>query len=235
MTPNSHSSDYARTLEWDRALSTIPHRLQSPVSAIRIYARLLRKSAPAGDEDFFNGVAGIEASALELNRVIHTLSQARAVALDALDVYKEETDVGKVVYDCVDEMRAQLDDRNLEVTVADDITAEIDRLLVREILEAIIENAGRFSSTKTPIEVVVEQAGDYVEILVVDRGTGIPPDRREDVFEPFVKLDPNRSGLGLGLYVARGASRAQEGDLTVDEPAGGGSRFSLTVPRRQRL
>ena len=234
MTPNSHSSDYARTLEWDRALSTIPHRLQSPVSAIRIYARLLRKSAPAGDEDFFNGVAGIEASALELNRVIHTLSQARAVALDALDVYKEETDVGKVVYDCVDEMRAQLDDRNLEVTVADDITAEIDRLLVREILEAIIENAGRFSSTKTPIEVVVEQAGDYVEILVVDRGTGIPPDRREDVFEPFVKLDPNRSGLGLGLYVARGAARAQGGDLTVEGPAAGGSRFSLTVPLSQR-
>jgi two-component system sensor histidine kinase KdpD len=195
---------------------------------------LLRKSAPAGDEDFFNGVAGIEASALELNRVIHTLSQARAVALDALDVYKEETDVGKVVYDCVDEMRAQLDDRNLEVTVADDITAEIDRLLVREILEAIIENAGRFSSTKTPIEVVVEQAGDYVEILVVDRGTGIPPDRREDVFEPFVKLDPNRSGLGLGLYVARGAARAQGGDLTVEGPAAGGSRFSLTVPLSQR-
>jgi signal transduction histidine kinase len=234
VTPNSHSPDYARTLEWDRALSTIPHRLQSPVSAIRIYARLLRKSAPAGDEEFLNGVAGIEASALELNRVIHTLSQARMVALDALDVYKEETNVGKVVFDCVDEMRAQLDDRKLELTVADDIIAEIDRLLVREILEALIENAVRFSATETPIELVVEQAGDYVGILVVDRGTGIPSDRREDIFEPFVKLDPNRSGLGMGLYVARGAARAQGGDLTVKEQANTGSRFSLTVPLRQR-
>jgi signal transduction histidine kinase len=230
---NPHSPDYARTLEWDRALSTIPHRLQSPVSAIRIYARLLRKSAPGGDEDFLNGIAGIEASALELNRVIQTLSQARMVTLDALDVYKEETDVGKLVYDCVDEMRAQLEDRNVEVTVADDVIAEIDRLLVREILEALIDNAARFSAKDAPIELVVERAGDYAEILVVDRGTGIPADRREDIFEPFVKLDPNRSGLGLGLYVARGAARAQGGDLTVEGPAAGGSRFSLTVPLRQ--
>jgi two-component system, OmpR family, sensor histidine kinase KdpD len=233
VTSNPHSPDYTRTLEWDRALSTIPHRLQSPVSAIRIYARLLRKSAPAGDEDFLNGIAGIEASALELNRVIHTLSQARMVALDSLDVYKEEANVGKIVCDFVDEMRAHLEDRHLEATVADDITAEIDRLLVREILEALIDNSVRFSTTETPIELVVEQAGDYVEILVVDRGTGIPLDRREDVFEPFVKLDPNRSGLGLGLYVARGAARAQGGDLAVEGPEAGGSRFSLTLPLRQ--
>jgi signal transduction histidine kinase len=162
------------------------------------------------------------------------LSQARAVALDALDVYKEPTNVGALVDECVHDMRAHLDGRTIVVTIADDVTAEIDRLLVREILEELINNAARFSSKESPIELVVEHAGDDVEILVVDRGTGVAADKRDDVFDPFVKLDVNRSGLGLGLYVARGAARAQGGDLRITGPADEGSHLSLTLPLRQR-
>lgn len=223
--------DY-KTVEWDRAMSTIPHRLQSPVSAIQIYAQLLRKAAPEDDEELLRSIAGIEASARELNRVIHTLSQARAVGIDALDVYIEETDVGELVEEFVGELSGGLKERPINVTVADDVSAPVDRILVREILEELIENATRFSRKESVIELTIEQAGDGVEISVTDAGTGIPPEQHDDVFEAFVKLDPNRSGLGLGLYVARGAARAQRGDLTVGASADGGCRFTLTLPLR---
>jgi two-component system sensor histidine kinase KdpD len=226
--------DYAQaeSLDWDRAMSTIAHRLQSPVSAIQIYARLLRKHSPGGEEDFIRSVTGIEASARELNRVIHSLSQARAIGVDELDVYVEETEMKELLGECVELAAARLGDRPIEVSAGDDFIVRSDRMLVRDILDELLDNAARFSAPDSRINVEMDRSEDRVEVYVDDRGTGIPPESRESVFDPFVKLDPNRSGLGLGLYVARGAARAQGGDLAADETPGGGCRMVLSLPLR---
>ncbi|MGH2787291.1 MAG: sensor histidine kinase [Actinomycetota bacterium] len=213
-------------------MATIAHRLQSPVSAIQIYARLLRKHVPGGDADFIRSVTGIEASARELNRVIHSLSQARAVGVDELDVYVEETEMKELLGESVEIASARLEDRPIEMSAGDDFIVRADRVLVRDILEELIDNAARFSPPDSPIDIEIDRSEDRVEVRVDDRGTGIPPESRESVFDPFVKLDPNRSGLGLGLYVARGAARAQGGDLAAAETRGGGCRMVLSLPLR---
>jgi two-component system, OmpR family, sensor histidine kinase KdpD len=232
VSPKRPSPDYApASLQWDQAMSAIAHRMRSPVSAIQIHAGILKKHVLAGDEEYANSVAGIEAGADELNRVIHTFSMARAVGLDQFDVYEERTDVGEFARDCAAEASRRLEGRRIEVIVPHEVIAPIDRILVSDILVELLDNAARFSPPDSPIEVAVERAGDHdVEIAVTDRGTGIPRESREDVFEAFVKLDPNRSGLGLGLYIARGAARALGGELQMNEPAHGGSRFTLTLP-----
>jgi len=76
---------------------------------------------------------------------------------------------------------------------------------------------------------------DVVEIRVIDTGIGIPQDKLETIFEPFVQLDRTltrtASGTGLGLAISRDLARAMNGDLVVHSEEGGGAEFVLMLPR----
>jgi signal transduction histidine kinase len=69
---------------------------------------------------------------------------------------------------------------------------------------------------------------------VTDQGPGIPADRREAIFEPFVQLETNQvmsqAGTGLGLSICRRLVQAMGGDLTLESEVGRGSRFSFWIP-----
>ncbi|MGQ3031571.1 MAG: ATP-binding protein, partial [Ferrovibrionaceae bacterium] len=73
-----------------------------------------------------------------------------------------------------------------------------------------------------------------IKIAVDDDGPGIPPERREDVFRPFVRLDPSRNqatgGIGLGLTIARDVARSHGGDLTLGRAPAGGLRALVYLP-----
>ena len=70
---------------------------------------------------------------------------------------------------------------------------------------------------------------------MIDTGTGVPKDKLEAIFEPFVQLGRSLSsaheGMGLGLSISRDLARAMKGDLTVSSKVGEGSTFTLSLPR----
>jgi signal transduction histidine kinase len=81
----------------------------------------------------------------------------------------------------------------------------------------------------------VRPASGQVEIHVRDTGIGIPRDKIESIFEPFVQLDGGltrkNQGTGLGLAISRDLARAMHGDLLVQSEEGNGAEFVLTLPR----
>ena len=87
---------------------------------------------------------------------------------------------------------------------------------MRRCLANLIGNAQRHART---IAVAATALDDGVEITIDDDGPGIPADKREDVFRPFVRLDPSRNsetgGIGLGLTIARDVARSHGGDLEL--------------------
>jgi signal transduction histidine kinase len=94
----------------------------------------------------------------------------------------------------------------------------------------LVENAVRYGGSAT----VGLSAGEEVTITVADEGPGIPADRLEDVFEPFVRLETSRSretgGVGLGLAIARSVVRAHGGELRLVNRPGGGLLATITLP-----
>jgi signal transduction histidine kinase len=77
---------------------------------------------------------------------------------------------------------------------------------------------------------------DAMQVRVTDTGIGIPPDKLELIFEPFVQLDrgqsPANAGTGLGLAISRDLARSMGGDLAVESQVDHGSTFILSLPRR---
>jgi len=77
-----------------------------------------------------------------------------------------------------------------------------------------------------------------VTVRVIDTGVGIPRDKLETVFDPFVQIDTRltrpQEGVGLGLAISRDLARGMGGDLWAESAEGAGSTFILTLPRAER-
>jgi two-component system sensor histidine kinase KdpD len=104
--------------------------------------------------------------------------------------------------------------------------------LLERAIANVIENAVAWSPPTAPVRVEACVAQDRVDLHVVDRGPGIPPSQREDVFRPFQRLGDrsNGSGVGLGLAVARGFVEAMDGELRVEDTPGGGITMVISLP-----
>ena len=112
-----------------------------------------------------------------------------------------------------------------------------DRAKVDQILLNLLSNAIKFTGTKGSVKVACRMSEDTASIVVTDTGTGIPPDKLEAIFEPFVQLGRSLSsaheGTGLGLAISRELARAMNGNLTVSSTLGSGSTFTLSLPRAE--
>lgn len=111
---------------------------------------------------------------------------------------------------------------------------DIDVGRIGQVLMNLIGNAVRYCPTETTIVLVGEVEGDRLRIDVLDEGPGIPPDKRERIFDPFQQLGIDRQGetkgAGLGLSIAKGIVEAHGGRIWIDDRGDKGTTVSFTLP-----
>jgi PAS domain S-box-containing protein len=228
-------------------LANMSHELRTPLNAIGGYTELL---------DLGLRGAVTEAQRADLARIRRSQGHLLGLITDILNFAKLEA--GRVHFDVADvALAGVLDDvetlvtpqaraRGLACQVAsapcDDegrpLAVRADREKLQQVLVNLMTNAVKF--TDPPGRIAVEcdvDPGDAsrVRIAVRDTGIGIPADRLEHIFDPFVQVDPRlaraREGAGLGLAISRDLARGMGGDLTVESEVGVGSTFTLVLPR----
>ncbi len=120
---------------------------------------------------------------------------------------------------------------SLELSWKGDMNVELRPIAIKRCLTNIVSNAQRYAS-EMRIEAV--RGRTSVEITVDDNGPGIPPEKFEDVFRPFLRLDQSRNaatgGVGLGLSIARDVARSHGGDVTLAVSPLGGLRVIVRIP-----
>lgn len=112
-----------------------------------------------------------------------------------------------------------------------EIVADPD--LIGIVLSNLVDNALKYSSRDTPVDVALHQCGDRVYVEVADRGPGIAPDERERIFEKYYRAQGghDRRGSGLGLYLCRELARRHGGDIELLPPNdAGGTTVRLVLP-----
>jgi signal transduction histidine kinase len=109
-----------------------------------------------------------------------------------------------------------------------------DQERVIQILVNLLSNAIKFTPRGGRLVINCAATEKMVRMHVCDTGIGIPPDKLEAIFEPFIQvkggLTGPESGIGLGLAISRLLARAMHGDLTAESTLGEGARFTLTLP-----
>ena len=104
---------------------------------------------------------------------------------------------------------------------------------MEQIIDNLVSNAIKYGAHR-PVEICAEDHEDNVCIRVRDHGPGIPVDARSRIFGRFERAvgpDERRSGFGVGLWVVGQLVNAMGGTIRVDDAAGGGSVFTVTLPR----
>jgi len=213
-------------------LQAVSHDLRTPLAGIKASASSLRQSdiewSDADRDEFLRTIedetdrlASLVGNLLDMSRI-----QAGAVAPAAREVGLEEV---------VPAALAGLGERagSVDVDVPETLPAVIaDPALLERVVANLVQNAVAHSPVGAPVRVEAGEVGGRVLIRVVDRGRGIPAAERERVFQPFQRMDDSRSqgaGVGLGLAVARGFTRAMGGELTIDDTPGGGTTMVIEL------
>ena len=210
------------------------HELRTPLSIIRGTGEMaLRETrTPAEYKETIGSMLE------ELDRMTHlvdTLLQLSRGDAGTIRLSRETVDLSALVRDVVASLTVLADERQLRIAVEAQpaVCVSADRLVFREALVNVLDNAIKYSPAASTIQVRVRRNTSDATVTVADEGPGMTPDHRAHVFDRFYRVDEGRSrekgGTGLGLAIAKWAVEAHNGTIAVDEHRGG-SEFRITVP-----
>lgn len=145
----------------------------------------------------------------------------------ALDIHPREIDVGETVEQALASFAEQAGD--IEVPGADGVRAFADPLHVQHVVTNFVANALKYG--RPPVRVETWERDGWVEVVVSDRGPGVPAHFVPRLFEKFAQAESGEGGTGLGLSIVRGLARAQGGEAWYEPAEPHGAAFGLRLPR----
>lgn len=202
-----------------RHAGNLAHALKTPLTVIM-------NSATAQSPDLSETV--IREATTMRRQVDHHLARARAVGRRGHSHSRAQVwDSLESVERAVSRLYAHV---RLDMAGDEAIAARVERQDLDEMLGNLIENAAKYGGGS--VFVTVEDAGDFVEVLVEDDGRGIPASERERLFDRGARLDTGKPGTGLGLAIVRDVVEIYGGSVSLDESEDlGGLMVRLKLPK----
>jgi PAS domain S-box-containing protein len=219
-------------------LAVMSHELRTPLNAIGGYAQLLEM-----------GIKGpiLPEQIQDLQRIRRSQAHLLGLINDIMNFVRLET--GRVVFhnskqrvkdllDTIEAMtRPQIAGSNLTYAAvqcdgADEVWGDRDK--IQQILINLVSNSIKFTPAGGAITATCTSSGTDVLIEISDTGRGIPAEKLNEIFDPFVQVNPKytrvQDGVGLGLAISRDLARGMGGDLSAESTEGAGSTFTLRLP-----
>lgn len=216
-------------------VSNVSHELKTPLTAIRMFADMLSEGRVEERERQNKYLRIISAESARLTRLINNVLDFARMERGAPAPERRPCDLVEIAREVVITCQPHLDAANVKLSLEIDaqelpVTGDPDALA--QIILNLISNAEKYGGHEAVVRVSQQNGFGCVDVL--DRGAGIPPKKREVIFQPFHRLDDSLAsgvtGSGLGLTLARRTAQAHGGNVTYSPRPGGGSCFTLTLP-----
>ena len=220
-------------------LANMSHELRTPLNAIAGYVELLDMEirgpvTPAQRED----LARIKVSQRVLLRLVNDVLNFAKLESGHVPVTLKEVDISSLLQSVEPLVLPQLMSKGLEFKAercSDDLRANADPEKLEQILLNLLSNAIKFTPADGSIRLWCESTSTHVMIHVSDTGRGVPPEKQDRIFEPFVRVDEGftrkTEGTGLGRAISRNLARAMGGELAVESTPDAGATFTITLKR----
>lgn len=217
-------------------VANISHELRTPIANIRlIIDSLFHEGDKPKRKKSIQSIRDIARETDALQWIVHELMDLSMIESGQAIVRMVDVPVDDLVEGVIERMTEQAANREvgLIVKIPDDLRALCDKDLARRVLINLLHNALKFSPKNTSITISATNIGEYIQITVQDKGTGVPQDQVVRIFERFYQVDSSRSkheGTGLGLSICKHIVDAHGGSIWAEgtETAHGG-KFMFTL------
>jgi PAS domain S-box-containing protein len=224
-------------------LASMSHELRTPLNAIGGYAELLAMGVrgPLNAEQA-QDIARIRRSQQHLLTLINDVLNFAKVDAGQTEYRMTAVPVDEALRDTESMIAPQVLAKGLHYSYkgagkSASVLADPEKL--QQIVLNLLGNAVKFTEAGGSITLSSGFAGNCIEIKVADTGPGIPPEKLDRIFDPFVqaerRLNQPVQGVGLGLAISQDLAQAMDGKITVESEVGEGSTFTLSLPRAPRM
>lgn len=214
-------------------LANVTHELKTPLTSIRGFSQAMLDGTlnDAGGRE--RAARVIEAESRRLLHLVEELLDLSRMQGRQSAIEQAPVSVRELLDHVADVFAIRSQETGVELCVERaDLTVLGDYDRLEQVLGNLLDNAFRHTPSGGRIDVEARPRNGAVEFTVSDTGEGIPLDEIDHVFDRFYRSSRTTAGagLGLGLAICREIVRAHGGDIRVESPAEGGTRFLFTVP-----
>lgn len=215
-------------------VQTLTHEIKSPLSAIRGAAELLQERLPEAERRQF--VANIARESQRIQELVDRLLELAALEKQHRLERVEPVDLRGLIEEVVEAARPAANRRRVSLAVApgDAVIVEGDAFLLQRAAANLIDNAIDFSPEDGRVDIALARTARAVELIVRDRGPGVPAYAQHQVFEKFYSLPrphSRKKSTGLGLAFVREVAELHYGTVTLENAPDGGAIARLRLPR----
>lgn len=213
-------------------LRAVSHDLRTPLASIKASVTSLLQTdihwSPDAEREF---LCTVDEEADRLDTVIGNLLDASRLEAGAITPANRPVALDEIVsaaFSSISGLRSPID-----VHIPPELPpVNADPGLLERAVANLITNADNVTPADATVRVTAGLVVDEVQLRIIDRGPGVPPGQREEMFRPFQRLGDTTtdSGVGLGLAVARGTIDAMGGNLAAEDTPGGGLTMVVTLP-----
>lgn len=214
-------------------VADVSHELKSPITSIQGFAQALVDGTAEDEETRSKAAMIINDESKRMRRQVDELLELSRMQSGQLKVAHEPVNLTELLEHCYElfSIQAQEKDIMLKIEAEPQVTVlgDIDRL--EQLFSNLLDNAIKNSPAGGKVRVVSRRnSGGYVEINVADSGPGIPPEQLPYVFERFYQVTGVRTGVGLGLAIAKEIALAHGGTIEAKSEPGEGAEFMVRLP-----
>jgi signal transduction histidine kinase/CheY-like chemotaxis protein len=221
----------------DEFLATLAHELRNPLGPIRNSVHIMRLRH-ADNEDLQQTLALVERQVRNMVRLIDDLLDLSRITRDTLDLRRTSFRIDDLIQDVVEASQHAADEAGHTLQVrrtGGNVWLHADRPRLGQAVTNLLNNAIKYTPASGHLALEADTQGSELAITVRDDGIGIPPDKLNDIFQPFSQLDRSlektRGGLGIGLALAQRLAVLHGGRVTASSAGRGkGSTFVLRAP-----
>ena len=216
----------------DEFLSVAAHELKTPMTSVSLAAQMLRRSfgSTRPEQRQERALDMVDRQVAKLGRLVVQLLETVRMQSGTFTLRSEETDLAALVNVVVEDMRPLSERHVIVVDAPEHLAAFVDPLRVEQVLINLLDNAMKFMPDGGPIDVTLTREAGTAVLVVRDRGIGVPPEHRARLFDRFYQAHPDRSGMGLGLFIVRQIVERHGGTIRLESPPDGGTRFVVELP-----
>jgi two-component system sensor histidine kinase KdpD len=214
-------------------LSAVSHDLRSPLAAITGAGTTLRdegdRLGPGQRADLVDAIC-IEAERME--RLVANILDMVRLEGGAMTLKRDWVPLEEVLGSALGRLDAKLQGREVTTDLPADLPlVPVDPVLFEQVFVNLLDNAVKYTAAGSPVAVAARAVAGALEIVVADRGPGIPPGDEGRLFEKFHRgAHAGGGGVGLGLAICRGIVEAHGGTIAAANREGGGAEFRIRLP-----